>query len=51
MNLTVPKYVNSVDVSGGINQLLSRTGSAHVLQLINPSETSIAQITMTKLMI
>ncbi|MDV7769855.1 WxL domain-containing protein, partial [Enterococcus faecalis] len=49
MNLTVPKYVNSVDVSGGINQLLSRTGSAHVLQLINPSETSIAQITMTKI--
>ncbi|HIB3588338.1 WxL domain-containing protein [Enterococcus faecalis] len=49
MNLAVPKYVNSVDVSGDITQLLSTTGNAQTLQMRNPAETSIAQITMTKI--
>ena len=49
MNLTVPKYVNSIDVSGDITQLLSTTGNAQTLQMRNPAETSIAQITMTKI--
>ncbi|EOA2468058.1 WxL domain-containing protein, partial [Enterococcus faecalis] len=49
MNLTIPKYVNSVNVSSDVTQLRVETSSATTVQVRNPIETSIAQITMTKI--